>query len=114
MKNLIFIAFFLFSLGAFGQNDAQIAKQAKPMIELYKLDNTQASQFISILKTKAESLTEVNSSKEIDKTESLQNLETAYEKSFLAILNDDQKKIFEAQKIIADGIRQKASIAPKK
>lgn len=107
MKNLIFIALFLFSASIYGQSDTQIAKQAKPMIALYKMDNGQAAQYLSILKTKAKSMADVKASKEIDKTEALENIEMSYEKSFTAILNDDQKKIFEAQKAIAEGIKKR-------
>ena len=84
------------------------------MIAMYKMDNGQAAQYLSILKTKAKSMSEVNASKGIDKNEAIENVETSYEKSFLAILNDDQKKIFEAQQIIANGIKEKMPKAPKK
>ncbi len=114
MKNIIFITLFLFSASLYSQTDAQIEKQAKPMIAMYKMDNGQAAQYLSILKTKAKSMSEVNASKGIDKNEAIENVETSYEKSFLAILNDDQKKIFEAQQIIANGIKEKMPKAPKK
>jgi len=107
MKNIIFIALFLFSANIYSQSDAQIAKQAKPMIALYKMDNGQAAQYLSILKTKAKEIANTRALKAEDKAEALDNIELSYEKSMVAILNEDQKKIFEVQKAMADGIKKK-------
>lgn len=89
-----------------GQSVSQIEKEAQPMIKMYKMDKSQAQQYISILTTKANALTKIKSQKNADQ-EALNQIETTYEKSLVDILNDDQKLIFENQKIISDNLKKK-------
>lgn len=106
MKNIIAIFFCLFSLNLVGQSVSQLEKEAQPMIKMYNLDKAQAQQYISILSAKTTSLVKAKDQKVLDK-DALEKIELDYEKSFLGILNEDQKKIFETQKIISDNLKNK-------
>ena len=114
MRNIILLAFCLFSASLFGQSAMQIEKEAQPIIKLYKMDDNQAQQYISILKVKSKGISDTKTLKSTEKEEALEAVELAYEKSFLGILNDDQKKIFESQKALADGIKNKKAHTLKK
>ncbi|MBT8233917.1 MAG: hypothetical protein HKO66_11305 [Saprospiraceae bacterium] len=109
MKNLIFIVLCFFSLNLLGQqSNSQIDKAAATITKLYDLNSNQAAQYNQIIKTKKAAYKKLKGSDKKINSEAVKKIELEYEKSFKAILNEKQIKIFEVQQQIAKGLREDA------
>jgi len=101
---LVFIA--IISMVAQDSNN-KLQEVIDKNIELYNLDVSQKVQYIEIANTKYESynMAKANDPNFSYRSESLKKADKVYEEAFLSILNDEQKKIYQQQKAIAENAK---------
>lgn len=123
MKYITFLVLCLLAVSLSGQsNGYNIEKAVAKTANLFNLDQSQQSSYKDILTKKYESYKAANSATRRD-VDAIAKADKAYDASFLAILNDDQKELFKAQKVLTDSAKNRligvpnsspTSIKPKK
>jgi hypothetical protein len=107
MKYITFLVLCLLAISLSGQsNGYNIDKAVDKTSKLFNLDQSQKSAYKDILAKKIESYKAANITKDRD-VDAIADADDAYDTSFLAILNDDQKELFKAQKVLTDSAKNR-------
>ncbi len=114
MKYITFLILCLLSITVTAQTvNYNVDRAAAKNVSLYSLDAGQASAYKEIVRTKLKAYNAATSKK--DKTKdyaAIAKADEAYNVSFEAILNDEQKEIFKIQQKMAEDIKAKHLIIP--
>ena len=107
MKYITFLVLCLLAISLSGQsNGYNIDKAVDKTSKFFNLDQSQKTSYKDILTKKLESYKAANISKNRD-VDAIAKADDAYNASFLAILNDDQKELFKAQKVLTDSAKNR-------
>ena len=108
MKYIILLIFCLLTVSVSAQIvDSNIDAAAANNINLYKLDDAQATSYKEMLKAKQKAYNAATNKDKIMDAEAIAEADKAYYTSFSAILNDDQKEILKVQTKLADNIKSR-------
>lgn len=104
MKHFAILIFVLFTTSIFAQK-ANVDKAVNDITKLYKLSDSQKTQYKDIVQVKFDSFSDAMDESKSGKMdqEALDEASKKYDEAFLAILDDNQKQIFYIQKRMAVG-----------
>ena len=108
MKYITFLILCVLSVSVSAQDvNYNIDKAAAKNIRAYKMDDTQAASYKQILKTKLDAYKAATNENKIMDAVAIAAADKEYNKSFEAILNDDQKEMLKMQTKLGDDIKSR-------